>query len=47
MLERPPSLATEETYQKLLGLGTSLGVQRLRFHDPNAGGQGSIPGQRT
>ena len=27
--------------------GTSLEVQRLRFHAPNAGGPGSIPGQGT
>ena len=28
-------------------LGTSLVVQWLRFHAPNAGGLGSIPGQGT
>ena len=27
--------------------GTSLVVQRLRLHAPNAGGRGSIPGQGT
>ena len=27
--------------------GTSLVVQWLRLHDPNAGGLGSIPGQGT
>ena len=27
--------------------GTSLGVQWLRLRAPNAGGWGSIPGQRT
>ena len=29
------------------GWGTSLVVQWLRLHDPNAGGLGSIPGQGT
>ena len=28
-------------------MGTSLVVQRLRLHGPNAGGPGSIPGQGT
>ena len=28
-------------------LETSLGVQRLRLHTPNAGGPGLIPGQGT
>ena len=28
-------------------IGTSLVVQRLRLHAPNAGGLGSIPGQGT
>ena len=28
-------------------IGTSLVVQRLRLHAPNAEGQGSIPGQET
>ena len=29
------------------GVGTSLGVQWLRLHTPNAGGLGSIPGRGT
>ena len=29
------------------GLGTSLAVQWLRLHAPNAGGPGSMPGQGT
>ena len=34
--------------QKLLFVGTSLVVQWLRLHAPNArGGPGSVPGQRT
>ena len=28
-------------------MGTSLAVQWLRLHTPNAGGTGSIPGQGT
>ena len=32
---------------KLIQLGASLMVQWLRFHAPNAGGLGSIPGQGT
>ena len=32
---------------KDLGVETSLMVQWLRLHAPNAGGLGSIPGQRT
>ena len=32
---------------KMAILGTSLVVQWLRFHAPNTGGRGSIPGQGT
>ena len=33
--------------QQIFFLGTSLVVQWIRLHTPNAGGQGSIPGQGT
>ena len=32
---------------RILALGTSVVVQWLRLHTPNAGGWGSIPGQGT
>ena len=31
----------------MMPMGTSLVVQWLRLHTPNAGGPGSIPGQGT
>ena len=33
--------------EKVLEMGTSLVVQWLRLHTPNARGPGSIPGQET
>ena len=35
----------EDKTLKEFRIGTSLVVQWLRFHAPNAGGLGSIPGQ--
>ena len=42
-----PLLVTLPYTFKKTFLGTSLVVQWLRLHDPNAGGLGSIPGQET
>ena len=44
---RPHFLASEEIYPKLLELGISLRVERLRVLLPQTGGQDSIPEQRT
>ena len=41
----PPSLPEFQFKNNLMG--TSLVVQWLRLHAPNAVGQGSIPGQET
>ena len=38
---------SEKSHIKSRARGTSLVVQWLRLHSPNAGGQGSIPGQGT
>ena len=40
-------LLNNQLKKKQLTLGTSLVVQWLRLHAPNAGGLGSIPGQGT
>ena len=46
MVKRENKLGLSSSYQNIHP-GTSLVVQWLRLHAPNAGGLGSIPGQGT